>query len=57
MKGDGRGFEMLYVLADTEGFTNDSEIDFGSVVRRDGRRWVGLAIQIPKVRFLTFQVN
>jgi hypothetical protein len=49
LKGDGRGFKMLYILADAKSFADDAEVDFGSVVRRDGSGWIRLAEQVPEV--------
>jgi hypothetical protein len=47
LEGDGSGFEVFYILSHTEGFSNDSEIDFGSVIRGNRGRWIRLAIEIP----------
>jgi len=40
---------MFYVFADTESFTYDAEVDFGSIVWRDGGCWIGLSIKIPRI--------
>jgi len=47
LKGDGGGFKVFYIFADTESFTDDAEVDFCSVVRCDDGRWVGFTVQIP----------
>jgi hypothetical protein len=47
LKRDGGGFKVFYVLPDAERFTNDSKIDFCSVIGRDGGCWIRLAVEIP----------
>jgi hypothetical protein len=57
LKGDSCSFEVFYVLADTECFTDDSKVNFGGIVGGDGGRWVGFADKIPDVSGLENEIK
>jgi hypothetical protein len=48
LEGDGGRFKVFYIFPDTQRFTDESKIDFGSIIWCNGRCWARLAIEIPR---------